>query len=415
MIKQGRKAAIGFIFITLLIDVIGFGIIIPVLPKLISGLIHGSLSEASRYGGWMMFSYAIMQFFFSPVLGNLSDQYGRRPLLLFALLGFGLDYIFQALAPTITWLFIGRIIAGITGGSYTIATAYIADISTAEKRAQNFGMIGAAFGLGFIIGPVLGGLLGQFGERVPFWAAAILALLNAIYGYFALPESLSHENRRSFDWKRANPVGSLKLLTRYPVILGLAGSFICVYIAAHALQSTWTYITMEKFKWNESMVGYSLGVVGVLVASVQGGLIRFINPKLGSKRAVYVGLILYSLGFLLFAFATKSWMMFAFLVPYCLGGIAGPSLQSIISGQVPPNEQGELQGALTGLISMTSIIGPILMTSLFSYFTNPMAPVYFPGAPFVMGAMLTILSVILAMRTLKKSVIKIGQPSSRPD
>ncbi|MDB5246795.1 MAG: tetracycline resistance efflux pump [Segetibacter sp.] len=236
------KAAIGFIFITLLIDVIGFGLIIPVFPKLIEELIHGDISEASKWGGWLTFAYAIMQFLFAPVLGNLSDKYGRRPVLLFSLAGFGIDYIFLSLAPTIGWLFAGRVIAGITGASFTTATAYIADISTDENRAQNFGMIGAAFGLGFIIGPVLGGVLGEHGSRLPFIVAAALALLNALYGYFVLPESLSKENRRPFSWKRANPLGSLKQLKKYPSIGGLIGALVLVYIAAHAVQSTWTFI-----------------------------------------------------------------------------------------------------------------------------------------------------------------------------
>lgn len=403
LLTKGKpNAAIGFIFITVLIDVIGFGIIIPVMPRLISELIHGSLSDASRYGGWMMFAYASMQFMCAPLLGNMGDQFGRRPILLFSLLGFGLDYIFMAFAPSIGWLFFGRIIAGITGASFTTATAYIADISVPEKRAQNFGMIGAAFGLGFIIGPVLGGMLGHYGTKVPFFAAAGLALVNSLYGFFILPESLAIEKRRKFDIRRANPLGSLKMLASYPLVLGLVGSLICIYIAAHAAQSTWTYITMEKFKWNESMVGYSLGFVGIMVAIVQGGLIRIINPKLGPKYAVYTGLLFYVAGFILFAFATKGWMMFLFLIPYCLGGIAGPSLQSIISSEVPANEQGELQGALASLISLTSVIGPPLMTNLFSYFTGDSSPVYFPGAPFLMGALLALMSVGMAMRTLKK-------------
>jgi MFS transporter, DHA1 family, tetracycline resistance protein len=400
MLHKKNNAALGFIFVTLLIDVIGFGIIIPVLPKLITDMIGGNLSQASVYGGWMMFAFAIMQFIFSPVLGNLSDRYGRRPVLLFSLFGFGLDYIFLAFAPSLGWLFVGRLIAGITGASMTTATAYIADISTPEKRAQNFGLVGAAFGLGFIIGPVIGGTLGQFGPRVPFIAAAVLTLLNWLYGYFILPESLKPEHRRPFDWKRANPVGSLLQLRKYPVVAGLVGSLVFVYLAAHAIQSTWTYFTMEKFHWNEAWVGYSLGFVGLMVAIVQGGLIRVINPKLGQKRSVYFGLGLYALGFLLFAFASEGWMMFAFLVPYCLGGIAGPALQGIISGSVPANEQGELQGALTSLISATSIVGPPLMTSLFAYFTGKVAPVYFPGAPFLMGAVFTVVSVLLAMRSL---------------
>src|SRR3954469_15405315 len=260
------KAAISFIFVTLLIDVIGFGIIIPVFPKLIEQLIHGGISDASRWGGWLTFAYAFMQFLFAPVLGNLSDKYGRRPVLLFSLAGFGCNYILLSLAPTIGWLFLGRVIAGITGASFTTATAYIADISTNENRAQNFGMIGAAFGLGFIIGPVIGGVLGQYGARLPFVVAAVLALLNVLYGYFILPESLSKENRRAFSWKRANPLGSLLQLRKYPSLGGLIGALVLVYIAAHAVQSTWTFINIEKFQWSESMIGYSLGMVGLLVA-----------------------------------------------------------------------------------------------------------------------------------------------------
>jgi DHA1 family tetracycline resistance protein-like MFS transporter len=399
---EKKNPALGFIFITLLIDVTGLGIIIPVFPKLIQEMIGGNLSMASQYGGWLMFAYSVTQFVFAPILGNLSDQYGRRPVLLGSLFGFAIDYLFLALAPTIGWLFIGRIIAGITGASFTTATAYIADISSPENRAKNFGMVGAAFGLGFIIGPVVGGVLGQYGARVPFYAAAILTMVNFLYGYFILPESLSKENRRKFDWKRANPVGAFKHLKKYPVLVGMAFSFMLIYIAGHALQSTWTYYTMEKFKWNEAWVGYSLGFVGLMVAIVQGGLIRVINPKLGVKRSVYIGLSLYIIGFILFAFASKGWMIFAILVPYCLGGIAGPSLQGIISNQVPPNEQGELQGTLTSMISITSIIGPPLMTNLFAYFTSPNNAIYFPGAPFLLGAILVTLSLLFAYRTLHK-------------
>jgi DHA1 family tetracycline resistance protein-like MFS transporter len=398
---QSRKAAISFIFITLLIDVTGLGLIIPVFPKLIEQLINGGISEASKWGGWLTFAYAIMQFLFAPVLGNLSDKYGRRPVLLLSLLGFGIDYIFLALAPTIGWLFVGRVIAGITGASFTTATAYIADISTDENRAQNFGMIGAAFGLGFIIGPVIGGLLGEYGARLPFIVAAGLALLNALYGYFVLPESLDKEHRREFNWKRANPLGSLLQLKKYPSLGGLIGSLVLVYIAAHAVQSTWTFINIEKFKWSEAVIGYSLGVVGLLVAIVQGGLIRFINPRLGNEKSAYTGLALYGLGLFLFAFASQTWMMFVFLIPYCLGGIAGPAIQSIISGQVPANEQGELQGALTSLMSVTSIIGPLVMSYLFSYFTRPNAPIRFPGAPFLFGAVLMIGSTVIAYLTLR--------------
>jgi DHA1 family tetracycline resistance protein-like MFS transporter len=399
-----RKAAMGFIFVTLLIDVTGFGVIIPVIPTLLSDLLHMSISEAAPYGGWLISAFAIMQFVFSPVVGNLSDQYGRRPILLASLFGFAVDYTLTAFAPTIHWLFLGRIVAGIMGASFTTASAYIADISEPEKRAQNFGLIGAAFGLGFILGPALGGVLAEYGTKAPFFAAAGLTMLNWLYGFFILPESLKPENRRKFEWKRANPIGSLKFILDYKVILGLVASIVLLYIAAHAIQSCWAYYTMEKFSWSGGMVGYSLAFVGLLVGIVQGLLIRVVVPKLGPVRSVYIGLGLYALGFLLFAFASQGWMMFAFLVPYCLGGIAGPSLQGIMSSQVPPNQQGELQGALTSLMSLTTIFGPVIMTSLFYAFTKPGAPVYFPGAVMLAGAVLTMISALLARMNLKRNL-----------
>jgi DHA1 family tetracycline resistance protein-like MFS transporter len=401
MVKN-RKAAIGFIFITLLIDVTGLGLIIPVVPKLIEDLLHtNNISKVALFGGLLTFSYAIMQFLFAPVLGNLSDKYGRRPVLLFSLLGFGLDYVLLAFAPSIGWLFVGRIIAGITGASMTTASAYIADISTPETRAQNFGMIGAAFGLGFIVGPMIGGLLGEMGPRIPFLVAAGLALLNAAYGYFVLPESLDTSNRRSFDWKRANPISSLKNLSRFPAVAGLIISFFLIYVASHAVQSNWSYFNIEKFKWSPKMIGISLAVVGVLVSLVQGLLVRVVNPKIGNEKSVYVGLGLYTIGLVLFGLASQSWMMFAFLIPYCLGGISGPGLQAIISGTVPANEQGELQGSLTSIISITSIVGPLVMSNLFAFFTGPIAPFYFPGAPFMLAAVLMLLSCFFAYKALR--------------
>ena len=402
MAEKKKTAALGFIFVTLFLDVMGLGVIIPVFPKLISKLIHGDLSQAALWGSWLVAAFAIMQFLFSPIMGGLSDRYGRRPVLLLSLLGFGLDYFVMAFAPTIWWLFGTRVVAGMMGASFTTGTAYIADISTPEKRAQNFGLIGMAFGLGFIVGPAMGGLLGKADPRLPFIVAGCVSLLNTLYGYFILPESLPKENRRKFDWKRANPIGSLEQLAKYPVVLGMVVSILCIYIAAHAVQSTWTYFTMLRFGWDEATVGYSLAVVGLLVGAVQGGLIRIVIPKIGQKWSVYVGLMLYAVGLLLFGLANQSWMMFVFLIPYALGGIAGPALQGIMSAQVPANAQGELQGGLTGLVSTTSIIGPLLMGGLFKYFTGPNAPVYFPGAPFFMGALLCLASLLFAMRALKK-------------
>jgi len=401
--ENKRSAAIGFIFITLLIDVVGFGIIIPVVPSLITHHTgNPDMSYSARIGGWLTFTFAIMQFLFAPVLGSLSDRYGRRPVLLFSLFGFGVDYILLSFAPTIAWLFVGRAIAGITGASFTTASAYIADISTAENRAKNFGMIGAAFGLGFVIGPVLGGFLGELGERIPFMVAAGLAFANCLYGYFVLPESLSTQNRRAFDIKRANPIGSLMHLKKYPAVGGLVGCFVLIYLASHAVNSNWSFFNIEKFNWSKKMIGISLGAVGILVGAVQGGLVRVINPKIGNEKSVYLGLSLYALGMLLFAFASSTWMMFLFLIPYCLGGIAGPALQSIISGHVPANEQGELQGALTSLISSTTIVGPLMMTNLFSYFISSKAPVYFPGVSFFLGFLLMLSSAIWAYMSLKQ-------------
>jgi DHA1 family tetracycline resistance protein-like MFS transporter len=414
-----RKAAIGFIFITLLIDIMGWGLIIPVMPKLIEGLKNVPANEASTYGGWLLTAYALTQFVFAPVIGNLSDRYGRRPVLLSSLLGFGIDYLFLAYAPNYGLLFIGRTIAGITGASFTTASAYIADISTPETRAKNFGMIGAAFGIGFILGPVLGGLVSSaWGIRAPFITAAVLCFVNFLYGFFVLPESLSKENRRPFEWKKANPFGSLQLFKKYPAIGGLAVSFFLIYLAAQAVQGNWNYFTAYRFKWDEKMIGISLGVVGALIGVVQGVLTGPINKKLGGEKSVYLGLILYTIGLALFAFATQSWMMFAFLVPYCLGGLAGPALQAILAGHIPPNEQGALQGALTSLMSLTTVIGPLVMTGLFKYFTSDKAPIRFPGIPFLLGAVLMLISTIIAWYVLsseRKKGIQVREASPPSD
>ena len=402
MKKKHKSAAIGFIFITMLIDITGWGIIIPVIPKLIKELINGDISEAAKYGGWLTFAYAITQFLFAPLIGNLSDKFGRRPIILISLFAFALDYLLLAFSPTIVWLFVGRIIAGLTGASITTASAYIADVSTPENRAKNFGMIGAAFGLGFIIGPIIGGLLGQFGSRVPFYAAAILCMLNFLYGYFILPESLSKENRRAFEWKRVNPITAFVNLKKYPSLIGLILAIFLLYVGSHAVHSNWSFFTMYQFNWDEKMVGISLGVVGLLVGIVQGGLIRWINPRLGNEKSIYVGLALYTFGMLLFAFATESWMMFVFLIPYCLGGIAGPALQATVSSKVPANEQGEIQGTLASFMSASAIIGPPMMTNTFYFFTHKEAPFQFSGAPFILGSFLMLLSTIIAYYSLKK-------------
>ncbi|RZL66817.1 MAG: MFS transporter [Pedobacter sp.] len=401
MAKQKQSAMI-FIMITLLIDCTGFGIIIPVLPNLIKEFTGGNTSVAADYGGYLMVAFALPQFIFSPILGGLSDQYGRRPVLLFSLFGLGMDYLFLSFAPSIFWFFIGRIIAGITGASFTTGMAYIADISTPEKKAQNFGLVGAAFGLGFIIGSVGGGLLSQFGLRVPFMVAAGLSLVNWLYGYFILPESLSKEKRRSFSWKRANPIGSFINASKYPAILGLLATLLLLYVASHSVQSNWSYYVIEKFQWSPTMIGYSLAVVGITVAIVQGGLIRVIIPKIGNRKAIYIGLTLYVIGFICFAFASNGLMMMLFIIPYCLAGIGGPAMQSIISNQVPENAQGEIQGITTSLQSLAAIIGPFLASHIFVYFIEDGTPFYFPGAPFILSAFLTLIGLFVAIRALRK-------------
>lgn len=397
LMTSTRPAGLTFIFITLLLDVMGIGLIIPILPRLIEGFVENDVSTASRYVGYLTSAYALMQFLCAPIFGSLSDQYGRRPIILLSLFGFGLDYLLLAFAPSLGWLFVGRIIAGITGASFTTASAYIADVSPPEKRAQNFGIIGAAFGLGFILGPALGGYLGGFHIRLPFFAAAGLTLLNWLYGYFILPESLSKEHRRKFSWNRANPVAALKNLGRYPVIMGLTGSLICLNLSGQIHPSTWVLFTTKQFNWSEIDVGLSLAFVGLLVALVQGLLTRVIVPRLGDRLSVVIGLSLYAGGFVLFGLATQGWMMYAATVPFALGGIAGPAVQGLISKQVGPSEQGELQGTLTSMTSVTAIVGPLIATSLFAYFNAPTAPVHLPGAAFFMGTLLTLLALLIAI------------------
>lgn len=398
-----KSAAIGFIFITMLIDIIGIGIIIPVIPKLLQELNHSDISDAARLGGWLAFAYAFTQFICAPLMGSLSDKFGRRPILLISLMAFAVDYLVLAMAPNVPWLFVGRIIAGVTGASISTAMAYISDVSTPENKAKNFGLVGAAFGIGFIIGPVIGGLLGQYGSRVPFYAAAILCFVNFIYGYFVLPESLKPEKRRAFEWKAANPIGALARLKKFPTIIGLVTAMFFMYFASHAVNGNWSFYTMYRYHWDERMVGISLGVVGLLVAIVQGGLVRFINPRIGNGKSILIGFALNAIGQFLIAVATQEWMVLVFLIPYCLGGLAGPAIQTEITNHVPANEQGQIQGTLASLNSATATFGPLVMTSTFYYFTHGEAPFEFPGAPFILAAFLMVVALWFAYRGLKKT------------
>ena len=415
-----KPAAIIFIFVTVLIDVTGFGLIIPVFPRLIRELTHESLSAASQYGGWLLFAYSFVQFLSAPIVGGLSDRFGRKPVLLGSLAGFTADYVFLSFAPSIGWLFVGRVIAGIMGASYSTGYAYIADISEPEKRAANFGLIGVAFGLGFIIGPFLGGVLGQFGSRIPFFAAAGISFVNFLFGLFVLPESLKKENRRPFQVRDTNPLAAIANLRQYPLIAGMFVSFFFVCVASHAVQSTWTFYTIERYQWSEATIGISLAVVGFLFALVQGWLIRIVIPRFGQEKTLYLGLAMYGAGSILLGLASRSWMAFAFLIPYCAGGFTMPALQGLMSSRVPPDSQGELQGALSSLLSVTSIVGPPLMTNLFAYSIRPETSFYLPGAPMFLGAFLCMISVYIAIRTLHPEVTRtaienVSSPQKFPD
>ncbi len=403
MAKPKHSAALGFIFITIFIDVLGLGIIIPVLPKLLQTLGHIDISTASRYNGLLTTVYASMQLLFATILGNLSDRYGRRPILLISLFGFGIDYMVMAFAPTIGWLFVGRTIAGICGASTSTATAYIADISTGNKRAANFGLVGAASGFGFIIGIALGAYLGAVNIKIPFMAAAGFAFANGLYGLFVLPESLALKNRRRFEWKRANPLLALwRIYVKQKALAVLLVAISLVYIGQKAVEYLLSFFLYEKFNWTLSSVG-TLGIfIGVILVAIQGGLIRYTIPKFGQAKNIVAGLIFYAIGLTLIAFVSQGWMMYLFMIPYCLGGISGPALQGFATAKVAKNEQGELQGAITILNSISVIIGPLLFSYVFFYFTQKNTSYYFPGAPYLLGALLMLISVFLAVRSFKR-------------
>lgn len=398
MASNGRAAGMVFIFVTMFLDIVGIGLIIPIMPQLVAQFVGGDLSDASRYFGALASVYTLMQFLFAPMLGALSDQVGRKPVLLFSLLGTAVSYLIMALAPSLAWLFVGRTLAGIAGASLTVATTYIADVSSPEDRAKNFGMVGAAFGLGFIVGPAVGGLLGNLDIRWPFYAAAVITVANFLYGLWMVPESHARENRRAFTWAKANPISWIKLLRRYPVVLGLTGTFVLMGLAQNALQSTWVLFTTYRFQWTTADNGAALAMVGVTAAVVQGGLIRVLLPKLGERRAILFGLLIGALAFLLYGLATHGWMMYAIMTAGSLGGIAGPAIQGLVSREVGPYEQGAVQGALTSLMSLTGVVGPLIANQLFAEFTAPHAPVKVPGIAFFLGAVLMLVALANAAR-----------------
>jgi DHA1 family tetracycline resistance protein-like MFS transporter len=390
------RYAIAFIFITMLVDTIGLGIIIPVSPRLIAELTGDNLSGAARWGGVLFFLFALMQFFFSPVLGNLSDRFGRRPILIGSLLVLAADYAVSGFAPNIWWLVAGRIFAGIASSTYPTINAYIADVTPPEKRAGVFGLTGAAFGIGFILGPALGGIVGEhFGTRGPFFFAAMVSLANALFGLIVLKESLAPALRRKFELWRANPLGSLIAIRRYPMIFSLIGVMILTQLAHDALPATWTYFTMEKFHWGPGDVAWSLVAVGALTSVSFAVLPRLVVPRIGEVNAVYIGFAFAAIGYIGYAFSGSPFMLYAFMVVWSLGGIGNPAFNSIVSQQVPSSEQGELQGAIGSLSSATSVIAPVILTSLFSYFTSSLAPIYFPGASFLAAGLFEVAAVLI--------------------
>jgi len=393
------KAAIAFILFTLLIDIIGIGIVVPVLPELVKGFVGGDASTAGFYVGIIAATYSLAQFLCAPVVGALSDRFGRRPVLLGSMFGLGIDYIIQGFASSIVWLFVGRLVAGVMGASFSTANAYIADVSNEKTRARNFGLVGAMFGMGFIIGPTLGGWLGGIDLRLPFFVSAGLSLVNWLYGFFILPESLPPESRSTFSFAKANPLGSIQYLRMYPIVAGLALAFVCSSLAQRGLENVWVLYTGYRYGWNEVTNGTTLGLVGFMAVIVQGGLVRPVVRRFGPRRVAIAATLISSVAFLGYGLANVGWMIPCVIVFGALGGLAGPAIQSIVAGQVPSSDQGKIQGALTSLISLTSVVSPLIFTSgLFGYFTSSSAKFPLPGAPFFLGSALLLTAAFVLSR-----------------
>ncbi len=409
---SGGRSGLMFIFVTLLIDIIGIGLIIPILPELVLEFTKQDPGTAARMFGIMGALFTAMQFLCSPIQGAVSDQVGRKPVLLVSLLGSALSYGILALAGSLPVLFLGRALAGAAGGSLTVATTYIVDVSAPEDRGKNFGLVGAAFGLGFILGPALGGLLGHFGPRLPFWVAGGLALANALYGWLRVPESHPLERRRAFTWKQANPIHAFALLVRDRRVTWIALALFFSWMSQSSLQNVWVLYTKARFGWDMAHTGTSLAVVGLGSAIVQGGLIRVLLPRLGDRRAVYFGLGLTLLAQIGYGLATQGWMMYAIIAFASLGGISGPAVQAILSRQVDPREQGAVQGAVTSLTSLTGIISPLIAAPLFAHFSAKEAVPYVPGAPFFLAALYLLVSMGLMVFVFRKVLPATPEPAA---
>jgi len=391
------SAAFVFILVMVTFDFLAFGIIAPVLPDLIRQFEGGDFARASAITGYLLFAWNAMQFLFSPILGAWSDRYGRRPIILLSCFGLGIDYIVMALAPTLGWLFLGRIISGITASNVSTAYAYITDVTPQEKRARPFGYISAAAGLGFVIGPAVGGYLGNSNIRAPFWVAAVLSLINSLYGVFVLPESLPRERRTKSAWHMANPLGSLSLLRSHAQLAGLSVVVTLYYLAHNSLPSMWALYTMKRYDWTKGDVGLSLGVVGVCASVISGVLVGPFVKRFGERRSVLFGLLCGTMGFAGFALATRGWVLYAVIPFIALWGIAAPALQSLMSRRVDPSSQGKLQGAINSLRAITGMAGPVLFTQIFAIAISPRASVHLPGAPYYLAAVLLASSLLLAV------------------
>ena len=401
--KPRRTAAIAFILLTLFIDILGIGIVIPVLPELVKELVGGEVATAGLYLGIIMASYSLMQFLFAPIVGACSDRFGRRPILLASMFGFGVNFLIQGLAPTIGWLFAGRLIAGIMGASFTTANAYIADVSNPDNRARNFGLVGVMFGLGFIVGPALGGVLGRVDLRLPFFVSAGLALINGMYGFFILPESLPPEKRSPFHLAKANPLRSISQLKAYPIVGALVLPFVLASLAQRGLENVWVLHNGFRYGWDEMTNGLTLGLVGLMAALVQGGLVRPVIRRFGERVVAVFATSVSACAFLGYALADQGWMVPMIIVFGSLGGLAGPAIQSIVAGSVDAGDQGKVQGALTSMISLTNIAAPLIFTTgLFSYFTSEQAPFIYAGAPFLLGSLLLAVAAIVLARVFAR-------------
>jgi len=405
------RAAFRFIFVTVVLDMLSVGIMVPVLPKLVLQFENGVMSDAVQITGLFGLVWAGMQFIFSPVLGALSDRFGRRPVILLSNLGLGLDYVLMALAPNLRWLFVGRVIAGITTASFSTASAYIADVTPAEQRARKFGMLGAAFGLGFIIGPAVGGLLGSYDLRLPFWGAAALSLLNALYGFFILPESLPRERRTAtLSFAKANPMGSLRLLRSHGELIGLASAAFLYFLAHEALPSVWVLYTDYRYGWDTDQVGWSLAAVGVITAVVSGGLVGPVVKRLGERRSVLAGLLFGTAGFCVYGLAPGGWMFTLGIPLVGLWGLTGPTMQSLMSRRVGPSQQGQLQGALSSMRGISGMIGPVLFTQVFAWAISHPERLHLPGLPYFLGAGLLFLAILVALKVARPVAVTAATP-----